>query len=220
MLAACVAVASFSAAAGERRVALVIGNSAYQNVDRLGNPAGDATAIAELLQTAHFDVVTARLDLGVTGFRRTLREFADVARNADMAVFYFAGHGLEMAGMNYLVPVDARLASDFDLEDETVTLERVLRVVEPARRLSLVILDACRDSPFARKMRRVRADAFDRAWSGRGRAVDAEHADRLRRQGGLARRGRNRAAQPVHHRNSEESGRAGTRRAVGLQARA
>jgi uncharacterized caspase-like protein len=93
----------------DRRVALVIGNSAYQNVPSLPNPIRDATAIAELLRNAGFGVVGSRADLGIAVIRRAIREFADVARDADIAVVYYAGHGIEVDGTNYLIPVDAIL---------------------------------------------------------------------------------------------------------------
>jgi uncharacterized caspase-like protein len=138
----------------EKRVALVIGNSAYRNAAGLANPANDATAMAEFFKSAHFDDVRLRLDLGIEDLRRAIRDFADLASGADVAVVYYAGHGIEMDGMNYLVPIDARFARDFDVDDEAVTLDRILRAMEPARRLRLVILDACRDNPFAATMKR------------------------------------------------------------------
>jgi len=138
----------------DKRVALVIGNSAYRNAPSLTNPANDATAIAELFKSAHFDNVRLQLDLGIAGVRRAISDFADVAADADIAVVYYAGHGIEIDGTNYLIPVDARLARDFDIDDEAVTLDHILRAIEPARRLRLVILDACRDNPFASTMKR------------------------------------------------------------------
>ena len=146
--------ASQSACAG-RRVALVIGNSAYQNVAALTNPANDAAAITEMFKKASFDVVDSRRDLKAQEMRRALREFGDKARGADVAVVYFAGHGLEVDGINYVVPVDAVLERDADIDDEAVSLNRILLAAEPATRLRLVILDACRDNPFAKKMKRT-----------------------------------------------------------------
>jgi hypothetical protein len=87
--------------------------------------------------------------------RRVIRNFSDQAKNADMAVVYYAGHGLEVDGTNFLVPTDAKLQRDIDVEDEAVALDRVLKMIEPARRLRLVILDACRDNPFVRTMART-----------------------------------------------------------------
>src|SRR5215813_12542794 len=139
----------------DQRVALVIGNSDYRNVSRLPNPTNDAEAIGALFKKAGFDVVNLRRDLDVSEMRRTIGDFADAARNADIAVVYYAGHGMEVNGVNYLIPVDAKLQRDFDVEDEAISLDRVLRVLEPAKRLRLVILDACRDNPFARSMKRT-----------------------------------------------------------------
>jgi len=143
-----------SPAHAEKRVALVIGNSAYQNASKLTNPVNDANAMADLFRRAGFDVVEARLDLGNLEFKRVAREFTAVARDADVAVMYFAGHGIEVNGTNYLIPTDARLATDFDVEDEALSLDRLVRALEPARRLRLIILDACRDNPFIQKMQR------------------------------------------------------------------
>jgi uncharacterized caspase-like protein len=139
----------------EKRVALVIGNSAYQKVPPLANPARDADAMSEMFKNAGFDVVQSRRNLGIGDMRRTLRDFSDEARDADVAIVYFAGHGMEIDGVNYLIPIDATLERDIDAFDEALTLERVLMVVEPARQLRLVILDACRDNPFRQAMRRI-----------------------------------------------------------------
>jgi hypothetical protein len=145
-----------SAFAG-KRVALVIGNSNYQNVAALTNPANDAAAIAGMLKQAAFDVVDSRHDLKSLEMRRALREFTDKARGADIAVIYFAGHGLEVDGINYVVPIDAVLERDADVDDEAVSLNRILLAAEPAAKLRLVILDACRDNPFTKKMKRALA---------------------------------------------------------------
>ena len=142
-------------ALADKRVALVIGNSSYQNVPALTNPVNDAAAIAEMFRKAMFDVVESRRDLKYMEMRRALRDFADNARGADVAVIYFAGHGLEIDGTNYVVPVDAVFERDSDVDDEAISLNRILVAAEPATKLRLVILDACRDNPFARKMKRT-----------------------------------------------------------------
>jgi Caspase domain len=142
-------------ALADKRVALVIGNSSYQKVARLSNPANDAAAVAAMLKSAGFDSVDSRLNLNANEMRKTLREFGNRARDADVAVIYYAGHGIELDGTNYLIPVDATLETDTDVLDETFPLERVLFTVEPARQLRLVILDACRDNPFAKTMKRT-----------------------------------------------------------------
>ena len=141
-------------ASAEKRIALVIGNSAYQKVPRLTNPAKDAEALTAMFREAHFDSVESKFDLSILDLRKTLREFAARTRDADIAVVYYAGHGIELDGTNYLVPIDAALETDGDVLDETVSLDRVLFAVEPAKQLRLVILDACRDNPFVNKMKR------------------------------------------------------------------
>jgi uncharacterized protein len=138
------------------RVALLIGNSSYVNVPRLANPSSDVTLLAAALSKAGFDVDT-QMDLGRAEMVRTLRSFEDRAASADIAVIYFSGHGLEMKGENFLVPVDARLAADRDVDDETVTLSRVLRATNGAKTLKLVILDACRNNPFLTAMSQTRS---------------------------------------------------------------
>jgi formylglycine-generating enzyme required for sulfatase activity/uncharacterized caspase-like protein len=142
-------------ALAEKRIALVIGNSAYVKVPRLPNPTNDSAAMAGLLRKAGFDVVEEKTDLRADAMRRVLRDFSEHVRDADIAVVFYAGHGMEMNGVNYLIPVDASLARDVDVEDEAVSLDRVIRTLEPVRRLQLVILDACRDNPFLRSMRRT-----------------------------------------------------------------
>lgn len=142
-------------ALAEKRVALVIGNGAYQNVPRLSNPVNDGGTIAAKLKDAGFDVVDSRHDLTAADTRRALRDFADRARDAEIAVVYYAGHGIEVDGGNYLIPVDAKLERDTDVYDEALSLDRVLLAVEPAKKLRLVILDACRDNPFAKTMKRT-----------------------------------------------------------------
>jgi uncharacterized caspase-like protein len=138
-----------------KRVALVLGNSAYQNVAPLPNPVNDGAVIAATLKDAGFDVVDSRHDLSAIETRHALRDFADRARDADIAVVYYAGHGMEVDGANYLIPVDAKLERDTDVYDEAFSLDRILLAVEPAKQLRLVILDACRDNPFAKTMKKT-----------------------------------------------------------------
>jgi uncharacterized caspase-like protein len=154
ILAVCTVFSAHSAFA-EKRVALVIGNSAYQNVPRLTNPAKDGAAIGDMFRAAKFDLVEARRDLGIVEMRRVMRDFSDKSRDADISVIYFAGHGIEVNGINYLIPVDAVLERDGDAFDEAIQLDRVLQAVEPAKRMRLIILDACRDNPFQRTMKRT-----------------------------------------------------------------
>ncbi len=142
------------AAQAERRVALVIGNSAYRNASTLSNTINDATAIAALFRSVGFEVVSSRTDLGVVEFKRAVRDFLITAETADIAVVYYAGHGMEVAGANYLIPVDAKLARDYDVEDEAVALDRIIWALQPVKRLRLIMLDACRDNPFAARLQR------------------------------------------------------------------
>ena len=122
---------------------------------QLANPANDASAIAALLRRANFDLVEASNNLSGIEMRRAFRDFEEKSRGADVAVVYYAGHGIEFDGTNYLLPVDTVLKRDLDVEDEAVSLDRVIRTLEPARKLRLIILDACRDNPFVRTVRRT-----------------------------------------------------------------
>jgi hypothetical protein len=129
-----------------------------------------------LLKGAGFDTVIARQDLGAAEMRRALRDFSDQVRGADIVVIYYAGHGLEVNGTNYLIPTDAVLERDLDVEDEAIPLDRVTQIVEPAKRLRLVILDACRNNPFLQTMQRTMASRS----IGRGLAkVDVLASDTL-----------------------------------------
>jgi hypothetical protein len=143
-----------SVALADKRVALVIGNGAYLNAPPLTNPARDAKAIGAMLQNAGFNSVEVRSDLGNLDFKRALRDFFDVAKDADIALVFFAGHGIQIADQNYMIPIDARLAREYDAKDEAISLERIVEAIEPAVRLRLVILDACRDNPFLVRMQR------------------------------------------------------------------
>ncbi|MGA2129871.1 MAG: tetratricopeptide repeat protein [Xanthobacteraceae bacterium] len=151
------AIAARAAAPGERRVALVIGNSAYRTVSALPNATNDARGIANALEADGFVSVQLVTDAAHDGMIRALRAFQEAADTADWAMVYFAGHGIEVGGVNYLVPTDARLAVDRDVQDEAVPLSRVLDAVAGAKRLKLVMLDACRDNPFASQMKRTMA---------------------------------------------------------------
>jgi len=142
------------ALAAERRVALVVGIGAYEAVPRLPNAVGDATAIADMFRKIGFDVVTTRTDVGNLAFKRAIRDFEDEAATADVAVVYYAGHGIEVGDQNYIVPTDAKLVNERDIEDEAVTIDRLITVLEPAKSLRLLILDACRNNPFVGKMKR------------------------------------------------------------------
>lgn len=137
-----------------QRVALVIGNSRYGNVAPLSNPKNDAEALSKALRGVGFTTVNLKLDLTREQLAAALKEFAAQADKAEWAVIYYAGHGIEVAGNNYLVPVDAKFTSDRDVSFEAVTLDQALQSVEGASKLRLVILDACRDNPFIAKMKK------------------------------------------------------------------
>lgn len=134
-----------------RRIALVIGNSNYLSVPELPNPRKDAEAVSTALRSVGFDQVTLVVDGTREKLLDTLRNFvADVAK-ADWAVVYYAGHGIEVSGRNYIIPIDARLKLDHDIQSETVALDQLFATIDNAKKLKLVILDACRDNPFAAK---------------------------------------------------------------------
>ena len=140
-------------ASAEKRVALVIGNSAYRNAPELINPKNDATDIAARLGQLGF-AVTQGQDLDLAGMRNTVREFVQQLADADIAMLFYAGHGLQVNGINYMVPIDAKLSSHDDLEFEAMTMDLVLASMERNAKVNLVILDACRDNPLARNLAR------------------------------------------------------------------
>jgi len=136
------------------RVALVIGNGAYQNTPALPNPLNDATDFSGSLKRLGFEVKTLQ-NASFDEMRRALIAFSQGARGAEFAVIFFAGHGMELNGENWLVPIDAQLASDLDVPNETIGLQQFTRAVSHTSSLGLVILDACRNNPFLNKMQRV-----------------------------------------------------------------
>ncbi|NNF79007.1 MAG: CHAT domain-containing protein [Rhizobiales bacterium] len=143
-----------TSAQASKRVALIIGNSNYENVEKLKNPANDAKALAETLQNIGFDDVTLKLDLGNAALQRTLGQFAKRAAGADIAMLYFAGHGIEVGGTNFVIPVDAKLSHVDDVDFEAVDLSKIMRALNRASKLKLVVLDACRNNPFSSTMQR------------------------------------------------------------------
>ena len=138
----------------ERRVALVIGNGTYQNASPLPNPANDSRAMADKLTGMGFEVML-RQDLTGQGMRVALGEFAERALSADVALVFYAGHGIEMGGKNFLIPVDAAMRTEATATFETVSLDMVLSTVRQAGKLGMVLLDACRDNPFNAGMERT-----------------------------------------------------------------
>jgi hypothetical protein len=151
-----VAIAAFfawtGAALAQNRLALVIGNSAYHTVSALPNPINDAQLVTQLLQEASFEVTVAS-DLGLTDMRRTVDDFAAMvaAKGPDAIVLvFYAGHGLQLEGENFLVPIDAKIEREADVAGETLRLVDIVRSFESARvRMLIVMLDACRNNPFA-----------------------------------------------------------------------
>jgi hypothetical protein len=146
---------SFGPAAAAKRVALVIGNATYRHAGALANPVNDASDMAAALRKLGFEVILG-LDLDKQGFDAKVRAFSQALADADTGVFFYAGHGLQVAGRNHLLPVDAELKSERDLDFETVALDFVLRQMELGREglTNIVFLDACRDNPLARNLAR------------------------------------------------------------------
>ena len=143
-----------SLAHAERRIALVIGNSVYQNTAELKNPKNDAGDMAGSLRRLGFEVFEGH-DLDKRSMERMIRQFGVKLSGADLALFFYAGHGVAVGGQNYLVPTDARLASEGDADFEGLALTLVLKQMEREAKTSIVLLDACRDNPLARNLART-----------------------------------------------------------------
>jgi uncharacterized caspase-like protein len=154
-------------AAAPRRVALVIGNSAYRYTRGLPNPRNDASDMGAALKKLGFLVIEA-FDLDKAAFDKTIRAFAAALEGAEAGVLFYAGHGLQVSGLNYLVPVDAQLTSAAALEFETVRLDVVQRTMEREAQTSILFVDACRDNPLSRTL--ARAMSTRSAEIGRGLA--------------------------------------------------
>jgi uncharacterized caspase-like protein len=140
--------------AASDRVALVIGNGSYQSAAELPNPPNDAADVAEALRRIGYEVVEGR-DLGKSAMENRIREFGRKLDKANIAIFFYAGHGLQVGGKNYLVPIDAKLERASDLNFETIEVGLVLAQMEADKRVNLVFLDACRDNPLARSLARA-----------------------------------------------------------------
>jgi uncharacterized caspase-like protein len=140
-------------AIAQKRVALVIGNSAYAHTATLANPRNDASDVAAALASFGFQIVEG-YDLDKPAFDRTVRAFATALRDADVGVFFYAGHALQVQGQNYLVPVDAELTAAAALDFEMVRLDLIQRAMESHARTNILFLDACRDNPLARNLAR------------------------------------------------------------------
>jgi Caspase domain len=146
-----------SAASAQNRVAIVIANSAYTHASFLPNPVSDGRLMARSLKSAGFNSVTLLENQDRQGMERALRDFSAQAEKASVALVYFAGHGIEFKGENYLIPVDARFLTDRDLEVEAVKLSTVMSLSEGASRLRIIVLDACRTPPPVRRSIATRA---------------------------------------------------------------
>ncbi|RWB97475.1 caspase family protein [Mesorhizobium sp.] len=138
-------------AAGGNRVALVIGNSKYVYAPALPNPASDARLMADVLRKAGFNVIEG-VDLDYAGMRDRLNKFTEASYDADTALIYYAGHGMQVNGKNYLIPVDAELTAPAHLRTRTVQMDELLAALPPDPAVGIVILDACRDNPLARTL--------------------------------------------------------------------
>jgi uncharacterized protein len=136
-------------ARAEKRVALVIGNGDYSGQTQLKNPANDARDVAAALDALGFQVISG-MNLDKHGFDDKIHEFAKSVANADVAVFFYSGHGMQMNGVNYLIPIDAPITKE-DLDFQTVTLDLIQRQLSSAK-VKIVFLDACRTNPFARAL--------------------------------------------------------------------
>ena len=144
--------ATAQSAGDERRIALVVGNFDYEHVPRLANPGNDATLIATTLRQLGFTLVggAAQENVDKAHFDRLVQDFGRAIQGADVALFYYAGHGMQVDGSNWLVPTDANPTRPQDLEFQMVNADLVLKQMDGAgTRLNLVILDACRNNPFA-----------------------------------------------------------------------
>jgi len=139
----------------DRRVALIIGNSAYRSTVVLPNPVNDAHDLAAALDEVGFTVVLLERDLDKRGMENAIAKFARLAQDADAAMFYFAGHGVQYRGQNYLMPVDAKLEDEFNLNFELTRLDDVLFGLERARGVKILVLDACRNNPLADRLSRI-----------------------------------------------------------------
>ena len=140
-------------ALAEKRVALVIGNSDYINAPKLTNPQFDANAITQALLKLDFEVIKG-LNLDESQTLLTFNKFRKKVISADVALLFYAGHGLQVGGANYLIPTDASLESELDLQAQAMRLDTILKMMENPNRTSIVLLDACRDNPLARRLSR------------------------------------------------------------------
>ena len=154
LLVFCVAVLSFFNLAApclaDKRVALVIGNGAYKNTPPLANPPNDAADVAEALKAIGFDV-TLKIDVEKRQMDQAVAQFAREGKGADAVLFYYAGHGMQYEGRNYLMPVDAELEDEVSLRYEMVSFDDVKATMQLSPGVKIMVLDACRDNPLAER---------------------------------------------------------------------
>ena len=148
-----------AAAPEDKRVALVIGNGAYQNAPRLDNPAFDARAVADAFRKLGFQVVDG-YDLDIAEMREKVSEFSAALPDAKSAVIYYAGHGISVDEENYLIPTDIVLKSPTDLDLGAISVSLILKQMKREDRVNIVILDACRDNPFAAELAKAKTRAI------------------------------------------------------------
>ncbi len=160
---------AFSTAHAAKRVALVIGNASYQAATNLRNPVNDATAISGSLKRLGFEVLQGT-DLDIAAMRQLIRDFGRSANGAEIALFFYAGHGVQVDGRNYLLPVDAALSSESDLDFAAIEADLVMRQMDQGSTTKLVLLDACRDNPFEQALSRSMGSTRSATALGRGLA--------------------------------------------------
>lgn len=161
LLLACLFILQAGVTCASERVALILGNGAYRNAPPLANASADGRSIAAVLRRLGFEVFEG-IDLDNAASGRLIHEFARALDEAGVALFFYSGHGLQVAGENYLVPVDAKLEHESDLEFETVPLRRIMSQLERKDRTNIVMVDACRDNPFLRRVANASKSAATR----------------------------------------------------------
>jgi uncharacterized caspase-like protein len=163
--------------ADQRRVALVMGNSNYSNTSHLPNPRNDAAAMAAKLRSLGFDVISG-LDGTKVDMEAAIREFVKILPGSDVALFFYAGHAMQVNGKNFLIPVDAKLEDSTAIDFETIDLGVVLDFMNGGDRISIALLDACRDNPLSRRFAR-NFGATRSAFIGRGLAAPSTGSGQL-----------------------------------------
>lgn len=143
-----------STGSSAQKVALIIGNSAYQNAGRLANPKNDASAMSEVLRGIGFKVIVST-DATKAAMETSIREFIQEAKRADVSLFFYAGHGMEVAGENFLLPVDTKLEDESALSFEVINSKIITNAMGGDNKVGIILLDACRDNPFTSSLRRA-----------------------------------------------------------------